>query len=154
MVNSMDDVLGFAEVNEYISKHMHYKEKWKELEDFPNPDELKQIVVNNAKAILYRELPHHFNETSRPIPIDVLAEQCLHILEFDDSHRRAEMGVSYFMASGLYLSFDKKFADRSIAKTILHRYPRRKMGGYAYSKADTFRGYSPIKRDSYVRRYP
>lgn len=133
--------MDFTEVQDYIEKYMHYKDKWKELEEETNGDELKQIVVNNAEAILYRELPHHFNAKNRPIPIDVLAEQCLHILEFDDSHRRAEMGVSYFMASGLYLSFDKKFSDRSIAKTILHRYPRRKFGRYVYDRPDTFRRY-------------
>lgn len=130
----------FAEVQAYIEANIFYTEKWKELDSMPEPDRLKQVVVNNAKAILERELPHHFNET-KAIPVDVMAEQCLHILEFDDSHRRAEMGVSYFMASGLYLSFDKNFKDRSIAKTILHRYPRRKSGRYAYTRSDTFRRY-------------
>lgn len=132
--------MDFVEVHEYIKGNMFYTEKWDELDTLPEGDKIKQVVVNNAEAILYRELPHHFNG-GKPIPIDVMAEQCIHILEFDDSHRRAEMGVSYFMASGLYVSFDKKFADRSIAKTILHRYPRRKFGRYHYGKSDTFRGY-------------
>lgn len=123
------------EVHEYIKSHMFYTEKWDEIDE-----QTKQVVINNSQAILYRELPHHFSDI-KPIPIDVMAEQCLHLLEFDDSHRRAEMGVSYFMASGLYLSFDKNFKDRSIAKTILHRYPRRKAGSYAYSRSDTFRRY-------------
>jgi hypothetical protein len=124
------------ELKDYISSNIFYTEKWDEIDD-----QTKQVVMKNAEAILYRELPHHFHPERKPIPIDVLAEQCLHILEFDDSHRRAEMGVSYFMASGLYVSFDKKFADRSIAKTILHRYPRRKFGRYVHSRSDTFRGY-------------
>lgn len=123
-------------VEEYIGANIFYREKWDEL-----TDQIKQVVINNSAAILYRELPHHFREEVKPIPIDVLVEQCLHILEFDDSHRRAEMGVSYFMASGLYLSFDKNFKDRSIAKTILHRFPRRKMGRSTISKSDTFRVY-------------
>jgi hypothetical protein len=121
------------EIQNYIKANVFYHEKWDEIDDAT-----KQVVINNCEAILYRELPHHFND-AKPIPIDVMVEQCLHILEFDDSHRRAEMGVSYFMASGLYVSFDKKFADRSIAKTILHRYPRRKFGRYVTSKSDTNR---------------
>ncbi|MHC5291072.1 hypothetical protein ACYSTM_21205 [Bacillus licheniformis] len=133
--------MDFQVVQDYIKSNMFYTEKWDELSEMEEGDRIKQVVVNNAAAILYRELPHHFNEERKPIPIDVLAEQCLHILEFDDSHRRAEMGVSYFMASGLYLSFDKNFKDRSVAKTILHRYPRRKSGRYVYSKPDTFRRY-------------
>jgi len=124
------------EVQAYIEANIFYREKWDEIDD-----PTRQVVINNSQAILYRELPHHFNASASPIPIDVLVEQCMHILEFDDSHRRAEMGVSYFMASGLYVSFDKNFKDRSIAKTILHRYPRRRMGRYAYSKGHTFRGY-------------
>lgn len=127
-------MLELSTVQEYIKSNMYYHDKWDEIDDA-----IKQVVINNSEAILKRELPHHFGH--KEIPIDVMAEQCLHILEFDDSHRRAEMGVSYFMASGLYVSFDKKFADRSIAKTILHRYPRRKMGRYAYGKSDTYRGY-------------
>lgn len=133
--------MNFVEVQDYILANIFYIEKWKELDELgADADRVKQVVVNNAEAILKRELPHHFND-KQPVPIDVLAEQCLHILEFDDSHRRAEMGVSYFMASGLYLSFDKNFKDRSIAKTILHRYPRRKSGRYVYNRSDTFRGY-------------
>lgn len=124
------------EVKQYVDENVFYREKWEEINDAT-----RQVVINNSQAILYRELSHHFNATTKPIPLDVLVEQCLHILEFDDSHRRAEMGVSYFMASGLYVSFDKNFKDRSIAKTILHRYPRRRVGGYAYSKGQTFRGY-------------
>ena len=132
--------MNYQEVESYMLANMFYLDKWKELEQMAEPERLKQVVVNNAEAILLRELPHHFNEKS-PIPIDVLAEQCIHILEFDDSHRRAEMGVSYFMASGLYVSFDKDNNDRSIAKTILHRYPRRKSGRYVYQRMDTFRRY-------------
>lgn len=124
-----------TEVQAYIDTNVFYREKWDSIDDTT-----KQVVINNSEIILKRELPHHFND-KKPIPIDVLVEQCLHILEFDDSHRRAEMGVSYFMASGLYVSFDKKFSDRSIAKTILHRYPRRKSGRYVYERSDTFRGY-------------
>lgn len=132
--------MNYQEVESYMLANMFYLDKWKELEQMAEPERLKQVVVNNAEAILLRELPHHFNEKS-PIPIDVLAEQCIHILEFDDSHRRAEMGVSYFMASGLYVSFDKDNLDRSIARTILHRYPRRKSGRYVYHRMDTFRRY-------------
>lgn len=124
-----------TEVQAYILANVYYHEKWDE-----QTDQIRQVVINNSEAILKRELPHHFGG-DKEIPIDVMVEQCLHILEFDDSHRRAEMGVSYFMASGLYVSFDKKFADRSIAKTILHRYPRRKFGRYSYGKSDTSRGY-------------
>ncbi|MDQ0976617.1 hypothetical protein QFZ31_006669 [Neobacillus niacini] len=123
-------------IDNYIKENMFYTEKWDEVYM-----EKKQVVVNNAEAILYRELSHHFKaETEgKEIPIDVLAEQCLHVLERDDSHRRAEMGVSYFMASGLYLSFDKNFKDWTIAPTILKRYPRRRTGRYTVDKTDTFR---------------
>lgn len=129
-------MMDVALVDEYIKSNMLYTEKWDEVYM-----EKKQVVVNNAEAILFRELPHHFSE-KKPIPVDVMAEQCIHLLEFDDSHRRAEMGVSYFMASGLYLSFDKNFKDRSIAKTILHRYGRRKVGRTVVSRQDTFRVYN------------
>jgi hypothetical protein len=133
--------MNFQEVQDYILNNVFYIEKWKELDQLgADADRIKQVIVNNAEAILFRELPHHFS-TSKPIPLDVMAEQCLHILERDDSHRRAEMGVSYFMASGLYLSFDKNFKDWTIAPTILKRYPRRRSGRYVYGKSDTFRGY-------------
>lgn len=134
--------MDFLEVQSYIETHMYYKEKWVELDQLSEDDQgkVKQAIVNNAIAILYRELPHHFSPR-KEIPIDVLAEQCLHILERDDSHRRAEMGVSYFMASGLYLSFDKNFKDWTIAPTILVRYPKRKTGRYAIHTSHTFRGY-------------
>lgn len=127
--------MDFTIVQDYINTHIFYHDKWDEVSD-----PIKQVVVNNSIAILERELSHHFGGT-KEIPVDVMAEQCLHILEFDDSHRRAEMGVSYFMASGLYLSFDKNFKDRSIAKTILHRFPRRRYGRTSYNKSETFRGY-------------
>ena len=134
--------MDFQEVNSYIADNIYYKEKWLEIDELPEVErpKVKQAIVNNAIAILFRELPHHFS-VSKPIPIDVLVEQCLHILERDDSHRRAEMGVSYFMASGLYLSFDKNFKDWTIAPTILVRYPKRKTGRYSYTRSDTFRGY-------------
>lgn len=131
----------FTEVQDYILNNIFYVEKWTELDQLgADADRVKQVVVNNAEAVLLRELPHHFND-KKPIPLDVIAEQCLFILEKDDSHRRAEMGVSYFMASGLYLSFDKNADNFTIAPTILRRYPRRKVGRYAVSKSDTYRGY-------------
>lgn len=131
----------FSKVQDYIINNVFYIEKWKEIDSLgADADRIKQVIVNNAHAILYRELPHHFSE-AKEIPLDVVAEQCLHILERDDSHRRAEMGVSYFMASGLYLSFDKNFKDWTLAPTILQRYPRRKSGRYVYTRPDTFRGY-------------
>jgi len=131
-------------VEDYIRDNMLYTDKWDEVYM-----EKKQVVVNNAEAILYRELPHHFNATTKPIPIDIIAEQCIHILEFDDSHRRAEMGVSYFMASGLYVSFDKSYNDRSIAKTILFRYPRRRVGRSVVNREDTYRAYTSTKLGDY-----
>jgi hypothetical protein len=124
-------------VKDFITTNIFNTEKWD-----PQTDTDKQKVINNAELILYRELPHHFNPTTKPIPMDVLAEQCLHVLEFDDSVKRAEMGVSYFFTSGLYVSFDKNYGDRTIARTILHRYPRRKSGRTVVSKQDTFRNYS------------
>lgn len=126
----------FLTVNDWIKANIFYTEKWDEI-----TDQQKQVIVNNAEQVLYRELPHHFKAEVKPIPIDVMAEQVMHMLEFDDSHRRAEMGVSYFMASGLYVSFDKNFKDRSVAKTILHRYSRRKVGRSVIDKSDTFRSY-------------
>jgi hypothetical protein len=126
----------FSTVNTFIATNLFNTEKWDGQND---PD--KQKVINNAELVLYRELPHHFN-TSKPIPLDILAEQCLHILEFDDSVKRAELGVSYFFTSGLYVSFDKDYGDRTIARTILHRYPRRKSGRTVVSKQDTYRNYS------------
>jgi hypothetical protein len=130
-------------VEDYIRDNILYTEKWDEVYM-----EKKQVVVNNAEAILLRELPHHFND-KKPVPIDVIAEQCIHILEFDDSHRRAEMGVSYFMASGLYVSFDKSYNDRSIAKTILFRYPRRRSGRSVVNREDTYRVYTSTKLGDY-----
>ncbi len=124
------------EVQSFIDNNIFYREKWDEVPE----DRIKQVIINNAEILLKRELPHHFNDLS-PVPVDVLVEQCLHILERDDSHRRAEMGVSYFMASGLYLSFDKNFKDWTIAPAILKAYPRRKAGRYVYSRPDTFRRY-------------
>lgn len=134
--------MNFTDVQDYIVSNVFYIEKWKEIDQLEKAeaDRIKQVIVNNAEAILFRELPHWFSE-NKPVPMDVIAEQCLHILERDDSHRRAEMGVSYFMASGLYLSFDKNFKDWTLAPTILKRYPRRKTGRYSVSKSDTFRGY-------------
>ncbi|MDA1509577.1 hypothetical protein ORN01_24980 [Bacillus cereus] len=124
------------EVQSFIDDNIFYREKWDALPD----EKIKQVVINNAEILLKRELPHHFND-KMPVPVDVMVEQCLHILERDDSHRRAEMGVSYFMASGLYLSFDKNFKDWTIAPAILKAYPRRKSGRYVYSRPDTFRRY-------------
>lgn len=124
------------EVQTFIDDNIFYREKWDALPD----EKIKQVVINNAEILLKRELPHHFNDR-KPVPVDVMVEQCLHILERDDSHRRAEMGVSYFMASGLYLSFDKNFKDWTLAPAILQRYPRRKTGRYVYSRPDTFRRY-------------
>ena len=124
------------EVQTFIDDNIFYREKWDALPD----EKVKQVVINNAEILLKRELPHHFNDR-KPVPVSVMVEQCLHILERDDSHRRAEMGVSYFMASGLYLSFDKNFKDWTIAPTILQAYPRRKTGRYVYSRPDTFRRY-------------
>ena len=124
------------EVQSFIDNNIFYREKWDEVPE----DKIKQVIINNAEILLKRELSHHFNDLN-PVPVDVLVEQCLHILERDDSHRRAEMGVSYFMASGLYLSFDKNFKDWTIAPSILKAYPRRKAGRYVYSRPDTFRRY-------------
>lgn len=124
------------EVQSFIDNNIFYREKWDEITD----DKIKQVIINNAEILLKRELPHHFNDL-KPVPVDVMVEQCLHILERDDSHRRAEMGVSYFMASGLYLSFDKNFKDWTIAPAILKGYPRRKTGRYVYNRPDTFRRY-------------
>ncbi|MGF9741583.1 hypothetical protein ABEX38_29890 [Priestia megaterium] len=132
--------MDFQTVNEFIVNNMLYKERWVECSDAD-----KQIVVNNAEMVLYRELPHHFNIERSPIPLDILAEQCIHVLEFDDSHRRAEMGVSYFMASGLYVSFDKAYNDRSIARTILHRYPRRRTGKSIVQRGDNYRHFTNTK---------
>jgi hypothetical protein len=123
-------------VNDFIAANLFYTEKWDAQTDID-----KQKIINNAEMILLRELPHHFN-TSKPIPLDVLAEECLHVLEFDDSVKRAEMGVSYFFTSGLYISFDKSYGDRTIARTILHRYPRRKSGQTIVTKDQTNRNYS------------
>lgn len=122
------------EVQTFIDDNIFYREKWDELPT----DKIRQVVINNAETILKRELPHHFNDRT-PVPVDVMVEQCLHVLERDDSHRRAEMGVSYFMASGLYLSFDKNFKDWTLAPSILKRYPRRRSGSYALSRQDTNR---------------
>jgi hypothetical protein len=133
--------MDFTLVQEYILNHIFHVEKWKELNELgEDADRIKQVLVNNAEAVLLRELPHHFNEKN-PVPVEIMAEECLYILEKDDSHKRAEMGVSYFMASGLYLSFDKNADNFTIAPTILRRYPRRKVGRYGYRKSDTFRGY-------------
>jgi hypothetical protein len=131
-------------VDDFIKSHLFHNEKWLEQAEAD-----KQVILNNAEMVLYRELPHHFNIVSKPIPLDVLGEQCLHILEFDDSVRRAEMGVSYFFTSGLYVSFDKYYGDRTISRTILHRYPRRKTGRTALSAADTFRHYTHVRNGDY-----
>ena len=132
------------DVKDFMATNMFHKEKWVEL-----TDEAKQIVSNYAESQLYRELPHHFRPGVKPIPMDVLCEQILWVLEFDDSHRRAEMGLSYFFTSGLYVSFDKDDMNRSIARTILHRYPRRRVGMAVVNKRDTFRGYSHTKLGDY-----
>jgi hypothetical protein len=133
--------MDFTLVQEYILNNIFHVEKWKELDELgTDADRMKQVLVNNAEAVLLRELPHHFNETS-PVPTEIIAEECLYLLEKDDSHKRAEMGVSYFMASGLYLSFDKNADNFTIAPTILRRYPRRKVGRYVVDKSHTFRGY-------------
>lgn len=133
--------MNFTEVQDYMLNNIFYVEKWKELDGLgTDADRIKQVVVNNSITVLLRELAHHFRDVES-IPVDVIAEQCLFILEKDDSHRRAEMGVSYFMASGLYLSFDKNADNFTIAPTVLRRYPRRRSGRYAISKKDTFRGY-------------
>lgn len=144
--------MNFTEVQDYILNNIYYVERWTELNELgEEADRIKQVVVNNAETALLRELPHHFNDRN-PVPIDVLAEQCLFILEKDDSVRRAEMGVSYFMASGLYLSFDKNADNFTIAPTVLRRYPRRRVGRYAYSREDTNRAYR-TKQPTEYRRY-
>jgi len=120
-------------VQTYIEENVFYSEKWNELDD-----KTKQVVINNSEGLLLRELPHHFNDNN-PIPVDVMADECLFLLEIDDSHRRASMGVSYFMASGLYVSFDKNADNFTIAPTILRRYPRRRVGQYALNRCDTNR---------------
>lgn len=120
-------------VKTYIDENVFYREKWDEIDD-----KIKQVVINNSEAVLLRELPQHFNARN-PIPVDVMAEQCLFILEKDDSHRRAEMGVSYFMASGLYLSFDKNADNFTIAPAILKAYPHRRVGRYVRPMQDTYR---------------
>jgi len=144
--------VNFTEVQDYILNNIYYVERWTDLNELGDEaDRIKQVVVNNAETALLRELPHHFNEDN-PVPIDALAEQCLFILEKDDSVRRAEMGVSYFMASGLYLSFDKNADNFTIAPTVLRRYPRRRIGQYAYSREQTYRAYKTKRPDEY-RRY-
>jgi hypothetical protein len=131
--------MDFKEVQDYILGNIFFVDQWKELDQLgEDADRIKQVVVNNAEAILYRELPHHFSPT-KPIPMDVYAEQCLHILSQDDSTRRASKGVSYFMASGLYLSFDKNYKDWDIPPSILKRYPRRRTGQYVLGRGDTNR---------------
>jgi hypothetical protein len=127
-------------VQNYINENIFYREKWDEIDD-----KTKQVVINNSEAVLLRELSQHFND-SKPIPLDVMAEQCLFMLEKDDSHRRAEMGVSYFMASGLYLSFDKNADNFTIAPSILRMYPRRKVGRYHVSMQDTNRTTRPLPK--------
>lgn len=133
------------ELTSYISANVFYTEKWDELEDVKK----REALMNNAATVLYRELPHHFRVNVKPIPIDVLAEQVIHMLEFDDSHRRAEMGLSYFFTGGLYVSFDKNYKDRSIARTILHRYPRRRAARTTVSKSDTYRAYGDVRQGDY-----
>lgn len=134
----------FRIVDEYILNNIYHNDLWKELSD-----EDKQVVVNHAEAMLYRELPHHFRPETKPIPMDVLAEQCLHLLQFDDSVKRAELGVSYFFTSGLYVSFDKDYMDRTIARTILHRYPRRRVARTVVSPTDTYRAYTHVRNGNY-----
>lgn len=131
------------EVHDYIMKHMFYKERWEAVDDA-----IREVVKNNAEAILYRELSHHF-QPNLPIPLDVIAEQCIYILDQDDSFRRAEMGMSYFFTNGLYLSFDKNDYNRSIARSILHRYPRRRTGRSVIFRTDTFRYYGGTKSGEY-----
>lgn len=130
-------------VHDFIMNHLLYKERWEAA-----TDELRTVVKNNAESILYRELPHHFHP-SQPIPVDVLAEQCIYILDQDDSFRRAEMGMSYFFTNGLYLSFDKNDYNRSIARSILHRYPRRRTARSVIFKEDTYRHYGNVKAGDY-----
>jgi hypothetical protein len=120
-------------VKTYIDENIFYREKWDQIDD-----KVRQVVINNSEAVLLRELPHHFN-SKNPIPLEVMAEQCLFMLEKDDSHRRAEMGVSYFMASGLYLSFDKNADNFTIAPSILRMYPRRRSGQYYLNRRHTNR---------------
>lgn len=144
--------MNFTEVQDYLLNNVFYIDKWKELDSLgEDANRIKQALVNNSETVLLRELPHHFNDEN-PVPVDVLADQCLFILEKDDSHRRAEMGVSYFMASGLYLSFDKNADNFTIAPTILRRYPRRRTGRYVYGRQDTYRAYEVPRPDQY-RRY-
>lgn len=119
----------------FINDFVFYKEKWIELSP-----ENKQVIANNADALLKRELSHHF-AADKDIPTDVLAEQVIYMLDQDDSFRRAEMGMSYFFTNGLYISFDKNDMGRSIARTILHRYPRRRSGQSVITRSDTFRAY-------------
>jgi hypothetical protein len=124
-------------VNDFIAANLFNTEKWDAQNDID-----KQKIINNAEMILLRELPHHFNGTTKLIPMDIIAEECLHVLEFDDSVKRAELGVSYFFTSGLYVSFDKNYGDRTIARTILHRYPRRKSGMAIVTRHETNRHYT------------
>ncbi|MGG0487257.1 hypothetical protein ABEY65_28305 [Priestia aryabhattai] len=135
----------FTLVDEYINSRMFYKEPWDEITAMEDADRIKQVVVNNAEDMLKRELPHHF-DTGEEIPVDVMAEQCMHVISRDDSHRRAEAGVSYFMASGLYLSFDKNFKEWGIAPSVLRSYPKRRTAQYGYSRRDTFRTRTVIHR--------
>jgi hypothetical protein len=135
----------FTLVEEYIKSNLFFTEPWDELTARDDAERIKQVIVNNAEAILKRELPHHFDR-GEEIPLDVMAEQCMHVITRDDSTRRAEQGVSYFMASGLYLSFDKNFKDWAIAPTILRRYPRRRVAGYSYGRKDTFRTKTGLDR--------
>lgn len=130
-------------VHDYIMTHLFYKERWEAI-----TDEVREVVKNNAEAILYRELPHHFHPDT-PIPVDVIAEQCIYILDQDDSFRRAEMGMSYFFTNGLYLSFDKDDYNRSIARSILHRYPRRRTARSVIFRSDTNRHYGDVRSGDY-----
>lgn len=130
-------------VHDYIMANLFYKERWEAI-----TDEIREVVKNNAEAILYRELSHHFHPSS-PIPVDVIAEQCIYILDQDDSFRRAEMGMSYFFTNGLYLSFDKNDYNRSIARSILHRYPRRRTGRSVIFRTDTNRHYGDVRSGDY-----
>lgn len=128
-------MVNLSTLETFINDFVFYKDKWIELSA-----ENRQVIANNADALLKRELSHHF-AADNDIPIDVLAEQVIYMLDQDDSFRRAEMGMSYFFTNGLYISFDKNDMGRSIARTILHRYPRRRSGQSVITRSDTFRAY-------------
>lgn len=118
----------FSEVKNYIDEEILYTAP------FDNVDEkLQKKAVKNASAVLY-SIYTRFSPERKPLPIEAIAYQSIHMLAKDDSARRIDDGASYIGFNGVALTYSQR--NRQISPEVI-RILGRRIGSYSLTVHDT-----------------